>query len=640
MAHSRNSLLTALIATAVIVTVALTWAGWKLLDLQRVADADRARQELENTAATMVAALRGKLADAGDRLSAALADPSDLPPAIEGAVSIVISPAVTSVVGSGGLPFVPYIAERATAVAVFAEAEALEHRSDWPSATLAYERLSHSADGSIRAGAFLRLGRVLRKQGDMRAANRAYQRLAAFGHLRLESGPAEFIGLHQQQTIARVSGDATVADELRIRLLRGLNEGEWQLTRGFADFYREELGATTYPANWDLADAVQRVWTENESRWPLRGQRLFNDGGNTVLVVFRANPPNFAMMAAFFDTFAAWPNRAGVKWRLADSDGRWIAGERGSLEAATSPVLIGAGYPWTLHTAPGRPQNPTRNGRMTLVAMMAAMLVFLWGATYFMARAIRREAAVSRLQSDFVAAVSHEFRSPLTTIRQMAEMLEIGRVVSDDRRKDYYRVLAGEATRLQRLVETLLNFGRMEAGAARYQLTNVEAGAFVQNVVRDLEPVASEAGKRIDVTIPERDVVIRADESALGVALRNLIDNAIKYSPDTPAVRVTLNSDLDHASIAVIDHGMGIPPSERSVIFQKFIRGRSAVEGNVAGTGVGLPMVQQIVTAHDGEIVVESEVGHGSTFTIVLPVVASKRADLKVDPCSDVAAAQ
>lgn len=622
MVHSRNSLVFALLATAVIVTVALTWAGWRLLDLQRVADADRARQELESTAATMVAALRGKLADVGDRLSAALADPADLPPAVEGGLSIVISPAVTSVIGAGGLPFVPQIAEAKTPSAVFAEAEALEYRrSDWPSATVAYEKLSHSADVDVRAGALLRLGRVLRKQGDLRAANRAYQRLAAFGQHRVESVPAEFIGLHEQHAIARTSGEAAVADELRIRLLRGLNEGEWQLTRGVADFYRDELGATDRPANWDLADAVQRVWTENESRWPLRGQRLFNDGERTVLVVFRANPPNVAMMAAFFDAFAAWQQKADARWRLADSDGRWIAGERGSLEAATSPVLIGAGYPWTLHIAPGRTQDQTGDGRMTLVAMMAAMLVFLWGATYFMARAIRREAAVARLQSDFVAAVSHEFRSPLTTIRQMTEMLEIGRLASDERRQEYYRVLGVEATRLQRLVETLLNFGRMEAGAARYRLTNVDAAAFVQNVVRDLEPMAREAGKRIDVTIPASDLVIRADDGALSVALRNLIDNAIKYSPEAREIRVELRSDLDRVSIAVIDRGMGIPPGERSTIFQKFVRGRSAIEGNVAGTGVGLPMVQQIVAAHDGEILVESEVGRGSTFTLVLPRV-------------------
>jgi signal transduction histidine kinase len=100
------------------------------------------------------------------------------------------------------------------------------------------------------------------------------------------------------------------------------------------------------------------------------------------------------------------------------------------------------------------------------VAIVGAAVLFLWSATYFMARAMRREADVARLQSDFVAAVSHEFRSPLTTIRQMAEMLEMRRIDDDTRRHRYYSVLAGEAARLQRLVETLLDFGRMEARAS------------------------------------------------------------------------------------------------------------------------------------------------------------------------------
>ena len=121
---------------------------------------------------------------------------------------------------------------------------------------------------------------------------------------------------------------------------------------------------------------------------------------------------------------------------------------------------------------------------------MFAVLVLLSGATYMMARAIRREAHVARLQSDFVAAVSHEFRSPLTTIRQMAEMLEMGRLQDESRRRQYYRMLAAEAGRLQRLVETLLNFGRMEAGVERYRLVEADAVRVVRTVVSELESIA------------------------------------------------------------------------------------------------------------------------------------------------------
>jgi signal transduction histidine kinase len=263
--------------------------------------------------------------------------------------------------------------------------------------------------------------------------------------------------------------------------------------------------------------------------------------------------------------------------------------------------------------------------------MVVAMLAFLWGAMYFMARALRREAAVARLQSDFVAAVSHEFRSPLTTIRQMAEMLEADRVPSSERRKAYYQVLAGEASRLQRLVETLLNFGRMEAGAARYTLTEVDLAEIVRRVVDDIEP-AGVQGKRVAVTGSGTGPLVNADTSALAVAIRNVIDNALKYSPDGSGVRVDWDQDDSCAHVRVIDAGIGIPRSEQHAIFDKFVRGRAAIDGNVAGTGVGLAMVRQILRAHGGDIAVESEAGQGSTFTLTVPLIHSQRADLKVGP--------
>ena len=254
--------------------------------------------------------------------------------------------------------------------------------------------------------------------------------------------------------------------------------------------------------------------------------------------------------------------------------------------------------------------------------MMIATLTFVWGASYFMARAIRHEAAVSRLRTDFVAAVSHEFRSPLTAVRQMAEMLDADRVPTDERRHTYYGMLALEAARLQQLVETLLNFGRMEAGAERFRFSEVDAAALVREVVDDLVPHARALGKAIEIDGTDAEVRIRADRGALSVALRNLIDNAIKYSPGQPTVWVRWRRDRDRAALCVVDRGVGIPRHEHRTIFGKFVRGRAAIDANIRGTGVGLAIVQQIVLAHDGEISLESEPGHGSTFTVLLPVVS------------------
>jgi two-component system phosphate regulon sensor histidine kinase PhoR len=337
--------------------------------------------------------------------------------------------------------------------------------------------------------------------------------------------------------------------------------------------------------------------------------------------VWRSSERRTALLAAFAPRFFTTGSSTGVVWRLVDPDGQVIAGDAAAQPRSVARIIGNSEYPWTLHAAVAAPAGSgAGSNRRVLLMMMMAVLVFVWGASYFMGRAIRREAAVARLQSDFVAAVSHEFRSPLTTVRQMAEMLEMGRLPTEERRRQYYGILAGEAARLQRLIETLLNFGRIEAGAERFIFADVDPAAVVRDVVRDIEPQARLASAKVLVTIPDDGIRVRADENALALALRNLIDNAVKYSPRDSTVSVELSCEGDRAVIRVIDRGPGIPRAERQAIFQKFVRGRTAIDGNVKGTGIGLSMVQHIVSAHGGEIRLDSEVGRGSTFTVLLPV--------------------
>jgi signal transduction histidine kinase len=624
----RNSLLTALVVTTAVVTAALSWAGWRLLEQQRAIDDQRAQQTLDAAAASIAASIRGRLAEAGDRLSAVVASPETALPIIDSAVLLRVSAdGSLAVAGERGLPFLPSIPSGIDTSEVFAEGQALEFaRNDLAGAAARYEGLARSGDAVVQAGALLRLGRVRVKSQNARAALTAYRQLATIGGVHVEGLPADFVGLIGQRTAATMLREDGLQRDLTARLVEGLDAGIWPLTRRQAAYYRDELGAPAVPPAWLLAEAVDAVWTEFGGTLPARGQRVFGDGDRSALVMWRAGSSTIAVLAAFLDEFLP-PAPSGLNWRLEDPEGRWIAGDRtGAGGQAATPRPVGdAEYPWMLHVASSAAAGAgPRGGQRTLVAMMAAMLLFLWAAVYVMARAIRREAAVARLQSDFVAAVSHEFRSPLTTIRQMTEMLEMGRIASDDRRQAYYQVLAGEAARLQRLVETLLNFGRMEAGAARYTLTDVDVPALIGRVVQEVEPIVREAGKRIEVSGQPASLLVRADENALALAVRNLVDNAVKYSPGEPVIRVEWNREGDNAAIRVIDRGIGIPRGEQETIFEKFVRGRSAIDANVAGTGVGLSMVRQILAAHDGAVRVDSEVGRGSTFTLALPAIDSQ----------------
>ena len=225
------------------------------------------------------------------------------------------------------------------------------------------------------------------------------------------------------------------------------------------------------------------------------------------------------------------------------------------------------------------------------------------------------------MQSDFISAVSHEFRTPLTSMRHLSELLTLGRVPSEERRRLYYATLLTESSRLERLVEGLLNFGRMEAGARQYHFEETDAATVAHRVVAEFNPQLEQHGRRIELSGADTPLKIEADPEAIRVALRNLVDNALKYSPREPAVWVECGLDHNYIAIRVRDCGPGIPEAERKRIFRRFVRGSAALATNAKGSGVGLAMVRHIVAAHGGEITLSSEPGQGSVFTMLLPEV-------------------
>ena len=237
---------------------------------------------------------------------------------------------------------------------------------------------------------------------------------------------------------------------------------------------------------------------------------------------------------------------------------------------------------------------------------------------YFILRAISRERRVAQLQSDFVAAVSHEFRSPMTSLAHIAEMLAQDRMPSDDVRKQAYEVLVRDTDRLRRLVEDLLDFGRFEAGAATLHFEPVDIAELVRGTVADFRDRVQRDGFAIECTGTTDAVFVRADREAVSRALWNLLDNAVKYSPQSRTVWVDMERNRDLVSVTVRDQGIGIPLQEQSEIFDRFVRGSESKALRIKGTGIGLAMVRHIVQAHGGEVRVASEPGRGSRFTMVL----------------------
>jgi len=593
----KNLLLILFLLTLVSVT-ALAWSGWKLLQQDRAGQAQQRLEMLDAEADRMVVTLRGTLAETGDRLSAWLASPSQAGIPRDGVLLIARDNALNAY-PEGRLLYYPNPSPDPEAPQeTFAQGETLEFQEGQLLKAAAWYRiLTESREASIRAGALLREARALRKAGREAEARAAYTRLAGVGGARVAGVPADLAARHELD-------DPALGAELL--------SGRWHLTRGQFEFY---FGGPVPEDRRLLAEAAAVVWN------PPSGP-----GQTTVWI---GHTPFLAMWRTLGSTRAVLieppqlPAAERVFCAAVDSEGRLVAGRRDRSGRAAIRTAAETKLPWTLYVTATEPPplSAMPPNQRYLLFGMGVMALFLVAGTYFTARAIRREIEVSRMQSDFVSAVSHEFRSPLTSIRQLSEILALGRAPGEERRQLYYDTLVRETARLQRLVEALLNFGRMEAGARPYHFEETDAGALLERVAAEFDHQAAESGRRIELTPPGYPCPVEADSEALAVALRNLIDNALKYSPHEPAIWVEWKMENGQVAIRVRDQGAGITADERRAIFRKFVRGSAAAAGNVRGSGVGLAMVLHIVDAHHGEIHVKSEPGSGSTFTILLPAM-------------------
>jgi signal transduction histidine kinase len=193
-------------------------------------------------------------------------------------------------------------------------------------------------------------------------------------------------------------------------------------------------------------------------------------------------------------------------------------------------------------------------------------------------------------------------------------------VADEERRHRYYGLLRRESERLQRLVEGLLDFKRMESHAAEYRFETLDPGSLVRHVAEEFTLGADARASRLSVLVAPGLPAVRCDREAFTRALWNLLDNAAKYAPEESPIAIEVANSDGQVVVQVRDEGPGIPADEQAQIFRKFVRGSAARSSGAKGTGLGLAMVSHIMKAHRGQITVASRPGAGSTFSLVLPV--------------------
>jgi signal transduction histidine kinase len=260
----------------------------------------------------------------------------------------------------------------------------------------------------------------------------------------------------------------------------------------------------------------------------------------------------------------------------------------------------------------------SRRGLYSFVFLLiAGILVF---GLILTLRSVSHELELARMKSDFVSTVSHEFKSPLTSIRQLAEMLQSGRVPSEERRQKYYDILLEQSERLALLTDNILSLAKIESGRAALKLEPTDIAALVTDVTSSIQERVRHEGFTIGLGIEGPLPSIEADRAALAQAVTNLVDNAVKYSGGSRKIDVRALSVGPAVLIAVQDFGVGIKKEDQERVFERFFRAGDALTRTVKGSGLGLALVKEIVEAHRGQVLVESEPGEGSLFTIRLPV--------------------
>ena len=248
------------------------------------------------------------------------------------------------------------------------------------------------------------------------------------------------------------------------------------------------------------------------------------------------------------------------------------------------------------------------------------VLFLLTFGTVLVVRTITHEMEVLRIKSDFVSSVSHEFKTPITSIKVLIERLQQGKVKSSHKKKEYYSIISKDADKLSSMVRNILDFSKVEEGRKEFVFQESDVAQLVKDEIENFKQVKIYAGIRIDLQIFPDIPRIYVDRDSFYLALDNLLENAFKFSLEKKEIWVEVKKDAENARVDVKDKGMGIPSGEMDKIFDKFYQGKNAAQQSIRGTGLGLALVKHTVEAHGGKVSVESKVGRGSTFSLVFPV--------------------
>ena len=268
---------------------------------------------------------------------------------------------------------------------------------------------------------------------------------------------------------------------------------------------------------------------------------------------------------------------------------------------------------------PEQLQESARNVRRTLLLLIAAALAAIAFGGWAVFADARRQLALAQKKTDFVSNVSHELKTPLTSIRMFAEMMQSGSA-AEEKRPQYLRIIVAEAERLTRLINNVLDFARLERKHKRYDFRALDLHAVLARTWEGHELHLREQGFTTRWQAAPPPYPVRGDEDALAQILVNLLSNAEKYSTERKEIELHSYLTENSVHVSVLDRGSGVPPGEETKIFEAFYRAHDSLASGIQGSGLGLTLAQRIAKEHGGEITYQAREGGGSNVTLRLPL--------------------
>lgn len=558
-----------------------------------------------------------------------------------------------------------------------AERAEFQHKNYTRAATLYRAALNRANDNITRADLLMRIARVSVRVGDIAKAREAFRAVSEHhNQSRLPGGlPGGLASRLELTGLTLRTGDTVGATVMTQRLYEDLLAGAWTLTRSQFSLARNKMESVAeiltrtsadvdHVATLNIVDLIRRtdslvsrtdflldlsnlispvilgLTRERVDKRSLITRKVIEDNNHQNLLLIAGGSEHagrdLICVGALIDNEALLTTVVSTivnSLPLGDNHSLTISnirGERlyGSPPPALARLTTARAFrdnfpPWSIELYQVDPRffEEILSSRRSIyiVALVIVMLALTLGAIVT-ARLMARELELARLKSDFVSTVSHEFRSPLTSIRQLSEMLQSGRVQTEERRTHYYGVILEQSERLSLMVSNILDLARIDENRFRLNRERISVEELLEEITTRASQMVSDKEVQIRLCINDPLPLVLIDPEAITHVMNNLIDNAIKYSGESIAIFVTVFRDDADLIITVKDHGIGISGDETDRVFDRFYRGGDEFTRNIKGSGLGLSLVRELIAAHGGSVNVVSEVKKGSLFTVRLPL--------------------